>query len=133
MKTGCQKVMEEDADIKLLEQRKLEAMRRRLKAATPQTKTVKTDRQVVEEMLYDRGDEVLEAAYSFYPKETERLVKELAGMIRQGRLAEKVAGGELLSIFRQLGLRFRLSTSIKVMDQGKLVDLSEKLGRKGEE
>jgi len=125
--------MEEDADIKLLEQRKLEAMRRRLKAATPQTKTVKTDRQVVEEMLYDRGDEVLEAAYSFYPKETERLVKELAGMIRQGRLAEKVAGGELLSIFRQLGLRFRLSTSIKVMDQGKLVDLSEKLGRKDEE
>jgi hypothetical protein len=131
-KTGCQKVMEEDADIKLLEQRKLEAMRRRLKAATPQAKTVKTDRQVVEEMLYDRGDEVLEAAYSFYPKETERLVRELAGMIREGRLTEKVAGGELLSIFRQLGLRFRLSTSIKVMDQGKLVDLSEKLGRKDE-
>lgn len=125
--------MEEDADIKLLEQRKLEAMRRRLKAAAPQAKTVKTDRQVVEEMLYDRGDEVLEAAYSFYPKETERLVRELAGMIRDGRLTEKVAGGELLSIFRQLGLRFRLSTSIKVMDQGKLVDLSEKLGRKDEE
>jgi DNA-binding TFAR19-related protein (PDSD5 family) len=128
--TGGQKVMEEDTDLKLLEQRKLEAMRRRIKAATPQTKTEKTDRQVVEEMLNDRGDEVLEAAYSFYPRETERLAKELAGMIREGRLKEKVAGGELLSLFRQLGLRFRLSTSIKVMDQGKLVDLSEKLRRK---
>jgi hypothetical protein len=130
--TGDQKGMEEDADLKLLEQRKLEAIRRRIKATTPPTTTTKTDRQVVEGMLYDRGDEVLEAAYSFYPKETERLVKELAGMIREGRLTEKVAGGELLSIFRQLGLRFRLSTSIKVMDQGKLVDLSEKLGRKDE-
>ena len=124
------KAMEEDADLKLLEQRKLEEMRRRLKAAAPQAKQEKTDRQVVEGMLYDRGDEVLEAAYSFYPEETGRLVKELAAMVRDGRLTEKVAGGELLSIFRELGLRFRLKTSIKVMDQGKLVDLSEKLGRK---
>ncbi len=125
--------MEEDADLKLLEQRKLEAMKKRIRAAAPQPKAEKTDRQVVEEMLYDRGDEVLEAAYSFYPKETEELVKEIAGIIRNGRLKEKVAGGELLSIFRQLGLRFRLNTSIRVMDQGKLVDLSEKLGRKSEE
>jgi DNA-binding TFAR19-related protein (PDSD5 family) len=125
--------MEEDADLKLLERRKLEEMRRRMKAAAPAPKQEKTDRQVVEGMLYDRGDEVLEAAYSFYPRETERLVKELATMIRDGRLTEKIAGGELLSIFRQLGLRFRLRTSIRVMDQGKLVDLSEKLGRKNKE
>ena len=124
--------MEEDADLKLLEQRKLEAMKKRIKASAPAPKQERTDRQVVEGMLYDRGDEVLDAAYSFYPNETERLVKEIAGMIRDGRLTEKIAGGELLSIFRQLGLRFRLSTSIRVMDQGKLVDLSEKLGRKGE-
>jgi len=125
--------MEEDADLKLLERRKLEEMRRRMKAAAPAPKHEKTDREVVEGMLYDRGEEVLEAAYSFYPKETERLVKEIAAMIREGRLTEKIAGGELLLIFRQLGLRFRLSTSIRVMDQGKLVDLSEKLGRKNKE
>jgi DNA-binding TFAR19-related protein (PDSD5 family) len=125
--------MEEDADLKLIEQRKLEEMRRRLKAAAPPAKQEKTDRQVVEGMLYDRGDEVLDAAYSFYPSETERLVREVAAMIKDGRLTEKIAGGELLSIFRQLGLRFRLKTSIRVMDQGKLVDLSEKLGRKSRE
>lgn len=122
--------MEEDADIKLLEQRKLEAMRRRLKATAPAAKEQKTDRQVVEGLLYDRGDEVLETAYSTYPRETESLVKELAGMVRSGRLTEKIAGGELYSIFRQLGLRFKLNTSIKVMDQGKLVDLGEKLKRR---
>ena len=120
--------MEEDPDLKLLEQRKLEAIRRRLKAAAP--KQEKTDRELVEGMLYDRGDEVLDAAYYLYPAQTERLVKELAGLIKQGRLTEKVAGGELLSLFRQLGLRVRLKTSIRVMDQGKLVDLGEKLRRK---
>ena len=125
--------MEEDSDLKLLEQRKLEEIRRRARASAPQPKAEKTDRQVVESMLYDRGDEVLEAAYSFYPAETERLVKELAGIIKQGRITERIGGGELYSIFRQLGLRFRLNTSIKVMDQGKLVDLSEKLGRKRKE
>ena len=127
---GASKPMEEDTDLKLLEQRKLEELKRKLKATAQPPRGEKTDRQVVEDVLYDRGDEVLEAAYSFYPKETERLVKELAGMIRDGRLSERIAGGELLSIFRQVGLRFRLKTSIKVMDQGKLVDLSEKLGRK---
>ena len=130
--SGAIEAMEEDADLKLLEQRKLEEMRRRLRAASPAQKQEKTDRQVVEEMLYDRGDEVLDAAYSFYPDETGRLVKELAAMIRGGKLTEKVAGGELHSIFRQLGLRFRLKTSIRVMDQGKLADLSEKLGRSKE-
>jgi DNA-binding TFAR19-related protein (PDSD5 family) len=121
--------MDDDTDLKLLEQRKLEEIRRRLRA-TEASKQEKTDRQVVEGMLYDRGDEVLEAAYSFYPKETEKLIKELSAMIRDGRFKDKIAGGELLSIFRQLGLRFRVNTSIKVMDQGKMVDLSEKLGRK---
>jgi hypothetical protein len=124
------KDMEEDADLKLLERRKMEEMRRRLKAVAPPKE--KSDREVVEGMLYDRGDEVLDAAYSFYPEETQRIVKELAGMIRGGRLAGKVAGGELLSVFRQLGLRFSLKTSIKVQDRGKLVDLSEKLSRKEE-
>jgi len=125
--------LEEDADLKLLERRKLEEMRRRMKAAAPAPKHEKTDREVVQGVLYDRGDEVLEAAYSFYPRETEKLVNEIAAMIKDGRLTEKIAGGELMSIFRQLGLRFRLKTSIRVMDQGKLVDLSEKLGRNNRE
>ena len=124
------KVMDEDAELKLLEHRKLQAMRKRISSAAPPAKAEKSDREVVESMLYDRGDEVLDAAYSFFPKETGRIVGELAGMVRSGRLTERVAGGELLSIFRQLGLRFSLKTSIKVQDRGKLVDLSEKLKRK---
>ena len=122
--------MEDDAELKLLEQRKLHAMRKRISEAAPQPKHEKTDREVVEGILYDRGDEVLDAAYSFYPNETARLVREIAAMVKDGRLKGSIPGGELYSIFRQLGLRFSLKTSIKVQDKGKLVDLSEKLGRK---
>jgi DNA-binding TFAR19-related protein (PDSD5 family) len=125
--------MEEDADLKLIERRKLEEMRRRMKAANPPPKAEKTDREVVEGMLYDRGDEVLEAAYSYYPKETESLVKELAGMVRGERFSGKVSGGEFYSILRQVGLRFNLKTSIKVEDKGRLVDLSEKLKTRKDE
>ena len=124
--------MEEDADIRLLERRKLEEMRKRMRAASQPTKTEPTDREVVEGKLYDRGDEVLDAAYSFFPRETERVVNELATMIRAGRLKENIGGGELLSVFRQLGLRFSLKTSFKVQDKGKLVDLSEKLRQRKE-
>ena len=125
--------MEEDAELRLIERRKLEEMRRRAKAAAPPPKAEKTDRQVVEGMLYDRGDEVLEAAYSYFPKETESLVKELAAMVRSGRFAGRVSGGELYSILRQVGLRFNLKTSIKVEDGGRLVDLSEKLKSRRDE
>jgi len=125
--------LEEDAELRLIERRKLEEMRRRIKAAAPPPKTEKTDRQVVEGMLYDRGGEVLEAAYSYYPNETESLVKELAGLVRSGRFSGKVSGGELYSIMRQVGLRFNLKTSIKVEDKGKLVDLSEKLKSRKDE
>lgn len=126
--------MEEDTELRLIERRKMEAMKRRLKTTTAPPKAEKSDRELFESMLFDRGSEVLDAAYSFYPAQTERLVKELAGMVRDGRLKEKVSGGELYSIFRQVGLRFRLKTSIRVQDRGKLVELSEKLalGRDGD-
>ena len=125
--------MEDDAEVRLLEQRKLEALKKRMKATSQApAKKEKTDREMVEGILYDRGDEVLEAAYSFYPEQTEAMVRELAGMIRSGRLTERVSGGELYSVCRQLGLRFRLKTSIRVQDRGKLVDLSEKLSREEE-
>ena len=127
--------MDEDMELKLLEQKKMAEMRRRLKVPqqTSAPKQEKTPRETVEQMLVDRGDEVLDAAYSFFPEQTERIVGELAIMIKSGRLTGKIAGGELLSVFRQLGLRFSLKTSIRVQDRGKFVELSEKLKHRDEE
>ncbi len=119
-------IMEEDTELKLITHRKLAEMRKRAQAATPQ-KVGKTDREVVSETLIDRGDEVLEAAYSYYPNETAQVVKELSRVIRDGTFTERISGGELYSLFRNLGLRFKLQTSIKVEEKGRLVDISEKL------
>jgi len=128
--------MEEDAELKLITQRKLAQMKRMAAttSAKPQ-KAEKTDRQVVAEMLVDRGDEVLEAAYSYYPNETDHIVKELSRLIREGKFNERISGGELYSLFRNLGLRFKLNTTMKVEEKGKLIDIGEKfrLKREGEE
>jgi DNA-binding TFAR19-related protein (PDSD5 family) len=126
--------LEEDNELKLLEQRKLNEMKKRITISTAQKapKEEKTPRQMVEERLYDRGTEVLDAAYSIYPEQTAKIVDELSGMAKAGKLPDKISGGELFAVFREIGLRFNLKTSIKVQDRGRLVDLSEKLRRKEE-
>jgi DNA-binding TFAR19-related protein (PDSD5 family) len=131
---GGAESLEEDDELKLIEQRKLAEMRRRIGSsnAQKQPKEEKTSRQLVEERLYDRGTEVLDAAYSFFPVQTAKIVDELADMVREGKLVDRISGGELFAVLRQMGLRFNLKTSIKVQDRGRLVDLSEKLMRKEE-
>ena len=128
--------MEEDVELRLITQRKLAQMKRMAATTSAKTQKVeKTDRAVVDEMLVDRGDEVLEAAYSYYPTQTDNIVRELARLIRDGKFNEKISGGELYSLFRNLGLRFKLNTTMKVEEKGKLIDIGEKfrLKREGEE
>ena len=121
--------MEEDAELKLITQRKLAQMKKRAQAVVPQKtlKKEKSDREVVMGALFDRGDEVLGTAYAAYPADTEAVVGEIASLVRSGRLTERISGGELYSLFRSLGMRFSLNTTIKVEEKGKLVDISEKL------
>jgi DNA-binding TFAR19-related protein (PDSD5 family) len=123
--------MDEDTELKLITQRKLAQLKRRAATATATAaanaqKVVKTDRELVEEILVDRGDEVLKVAYSYYQKETAQIVTELARLIRAGKFKERISGGELYSLFRSLGLRFKLNTSMKVEEKGRLIDIGEK-------
>ena len=126
--------MEEDPELRLITQRKLAQMKKMATTtSTKPQKVEKTDRQVLQEMLVDRGDEVLEAAYSYYPTQTDHIVRELARLIREGKFNEKIPGGELYSLLRNLGLRFKLNTSMKVEEKGRLIDISEKFRLKKEE
>ena len=52
----------------------------------------------------------------------------LGEMISQGELAGPISGGELMELFRAVGVRVRLQTRISVESDGKLVSLSDKLG-----
>lgn len=126
--------MDEDAELEVINARKLAELKRRAERAAaasaapaPSPKPEKTDREVLLEVLYDRGDEVLQAAYQAYPRQTEVVVGQLARLLKQKGMRERISGGELYQLFRNLGLRFSLKTTIKVQDKGRFVDLKDKL------
>lgn len=127
-------ILDEDAELELINARKLAEMKKRAERASaasaapaPAPKPEKTSREVVLAALYDRGDEVLDAAYQYYPRQTGIVVDQLARVLKQGGMRERISGGELYQLFRNLGLRFSLKTTIRVQDKGKFVDLKDKL------
>jgi hypothetical protein len=54
-------------------------------------------------------------------------------LIKAGEINQRISGGELLALFRSIGLKIRVNTSIKIEDHGKLVSLSDKLKQQNEE
>jgi DNA-binding TFAR19-related protein (PDSD5 family) len=117
--------MEEDLDLDIIKRRKLLELAKR--AATPSKSKRPEPREVVKARLVDRGLEVLEAAERQYPRETAIVVRELAKLIEQGVLKGPIRGGELLGLFRRLGLQVRLETGIRVERHGKLIPFGKKL------
>lgn len=129
--------MDEDNELRIINARKLAELKRKAAAAAAASTQKeqqqaskpeeKSDKDVVFESLYDRGDEVLQTAYRYYPRETDIIVHQLARLLKQARGKENISGGELLGLFRNLGLRFSLQTSIKIQEHGRFVDLKDKL------
>ena len=112
--------MEEDKELELIRMKKLLELRKRLMA-----KREPSPRELVVSRLVDRGLEVLEAAERKYPKKSKVVVKVLADLIKEGRI-DRISGGELLSLLRNLGMDVRLETRISVVEDGRLIPLSEK-------
>ena len=126
--------MSEDPDIEIIKARKLKelkekaAAQERMKAAAnTQPKKQASAREIVNGYLYDRGDEVLSRAYAQFPAQTEAIVAKIAELILTGEISSKISGGELLALFRSIGLRVHVDTTIKVEKDGKFISFSEKL------
>ena len=122
--------MEDDRDLRLITARKMAELRRRVREASPPPKEAekpKSDKEIVLGMLYDRGNEVLEAAMARYPVETTQIIRQLAKMIREKKLSERLSGGDLLSALRSLGMRVSLNTTIRVEEHGRFISLADKL------
>lgn len=127
--------MSEDPDIEIIKARKLKelkekaAAQERLKAAAAnaQPKKQASSREIVNGYLYDRGEEVLNLAYAQFPAQTEAIVAKIAELILTGEISGKISGGELLALFRSIGLRVHVDTTIKVEKDGKFISFSEKL------
>jgi DNA-binding TFAR19-related protein (PDSD5 family) len=124
-------VPSDDPDIDIINARKLRELREKAaameKAKDNQQQQPKSSREIVSAYLYDRADQVLDLAYGQYPSQAEAIVARIARLILAGEITSRISGGELLALFRTVGLNIRVNTTIKVEDKGKLISFSEKL------
>ena len=61
------------------------------------------------------------------------ILARIIELIKTGEISQRISGGELLALFRSIGLKIRVNTSIKIEDHGKLVSLSDKLKQQNED
>lgn len=129
----------DDPEIDIINARKLRELREKAAAlerakanqqqqqSSSSTSRPKSSREILSPYLYDRADEVLDLAYGQYPVQTEAIVTRIARLILDGEITNRISGGELLMLFRSVGLKIRVNTTIKVEDNGKFVSFSDKL------
>ncbi|MEM3068925.1 MAG: hypothetical protein QXH58_03335 [Nitrososphaerales archaeon] len=115
--------MGEDKELDLLKAKRLLELKKKF---TKKTKE-EGSRDLVLSRLVDRGEEVLIIAERDYPKNTALIVDKLAELIRSGSLKGFISGGELLWLFRALGMDIRIETKIMIKEDGRLIPIKDKL------
>jgi len=123
----------DEEEERLLRKKLLELSRRRAQEQRPgparpaPQPAMKAPRQVLLERLFDRGEEVLRAAEAQFPYETAMIVEKLAELIRGNQITEPIRGGDLLALFRAVGLNVAFETSIRFEKDGRALSIAEKL------
>ena len=131
--------MSEDKDLERLQAKRLEEMRKNLSSQQEKEKIAAlqkeqkdkkpSPREIVVKRLGYRGLEVLQNAEYQFPKETQIIVLKLSELILSGDITEVLDGGNLLALFRSIGIDVRMKTKINVEKDGKFVSLSDKLSK----
>ena len=128
----------EDPDIELIKARKMRALKEQFVNKEKERKVLEqnelnqkkstsldsstSERDFLTSYLYDRGIEVLKLAEQQYPFQTKILIKRINELIRYGEIS-RISGGDLLAIYRSLGLNVRINTNISISDHGKTISL----------
>ena len=130
---------EEDKDLERLQAKRLAEMRKNLSSQQEQEKAATlqkeekdnkpSSREIVIKRLGYRGLEVLQNAEHQFPKETQIVLLKLSELILSGDITEVLDGGNLLALFRSIGIDVRMKTKINVEKDGKFVSLSDKLSK----
>ena len=130
---------EEDKDLERLKAKRLAEMRNNISSQREQKKIDASQkeqqdkklspREIVVKRLGYRGMEVLQNAEYQFPKETEIIILKLSELISSGDIKEVLDGGNLLALFRAVGINIRMKTKINVEKDGKFVSISDKLGK----
>jgi DNA-binding TFAR19-related protein (PDSD5 family) len=123
---------EEDPELAIIRARKMKQLKEKaaliekIKESKSDVKKV-DDKELLLKYLYDRGDEVLELAESQYPVQAKLVENRIVELIKSGDIDSLISGGELLAIFRSVGLRIRVDTSIRIQEHGKFISMGDKL------
>lgn len=127
---------EEDPELQKIKARKMKQMKEKailfekMKEEETKAKTEVSkidDKQILLKYLHDRGDEVLELAELQFPVQTKIIINRIVDLIKSGEINSLISGGEMLAIFRSVGLRIRVDTNIRIEEHGKLISFGEKL------
>ncbi|PWU81832.1 MAG: double-stranded DNA-binding protein [Candidatus Nitrosopolaris wilkensis] len=130
---------EEDRDLTIIKARKMKELQKqaatqeKMKVRKEQESQPRTDMEIISSYLYDRGEEVLDLAKSQFPIQTRAIVRKIVELVKAGEINQRISGGELLALFRSVGMNIRVNTSIRVEDHGKLVSFSDKLKYENED
>ena len=130
---------EEDKDLERLQAKRLAEMQKNLSSQQEKEKIAASQkeqkdkkpspREIVVKRLGYRGLEVLQNAEYQFPKETQIIVLKLSELILSGDITEVLDGGNLLALFRSIGINVRMKTKINVEKDGKFVSLSDELSK----
>lgn len=127
---------EDDKELEQLKKKRLAEMeknitlKQRLEEIPISKKTQPSAREILVKNLGYRGLEVLQNAESQFPSETKIVVEKLGELLYSGEISEEIDGGNLLALFRSVGINVRMQTKINVEQDGKFVSLSDKLTSK---
>ncbi len=130
---------DDDPDIRIINARKMKelqkqaAIQEKMKAMKQHENPPQTDREIINTYLYNRGEEVLNLSEFQFPIQTKAVVKKIVELIKLGEINQRISGGELLALFRSVGMNVRVNTSIRIEDHGRLVSFSDKLRYENEE
>ena len=114
----------------------LERLRRKKMAFLQKNITVKAEskteesidsKEVLNSFFSGRAWEVFNAAKTQYPQQATQVEKLLVRLIRTGKINDRITGERLYLLFRRLGLRIKLETHIRVLKDGKIKSLEEKI------
>jgi len=127
---------EDDKELEQLKKKRLAemekniALKQRLEEIPISKKTQPSAREILVKNLGYRGLEVLQNAESQFPSETKIVVEKLGELLYSGEISEEIDGGNLLAVFRSVGINVRMQTKINVEQDGEFVSLSDKLTSK---
>ena len=138
--------MSEDSELERLKAKRLAEMQKNIssqnveptsessESSQESSKEIKENpRDLLIAKLGYRGLEVLENAEYQFPNETTQIIQKLFELIKSGEINESFDGGQLLALFRSIGLNIKMQTKINVEQDGKFVSLSDKLSTQSSE